>query len=400
MARQERKLSARGVAAISKPGRHSDGAGLYLLLKGDNRSWVYLFAWQGRQCEMGLGAYPQTSLAEARELRDRWRRVLRDGRNPIDVRRDGSRASSAPTFGQCAGELLAAKSPQWRSQKHAQQWASTLHDYCKPLWFTPIDAVDTADVLAVLQPIWGRIPETASRVRGRVESVIDFARARGLRSGVNPASWRGHLALILPKRQRLAKGHHRALPYQDVPSLICRLREVESTAARALEFAILTASRSAETLRATWAEFDLESMVWTVPGHRMKSGAPHRVPLSGRAMEILGELFKAKTGEFVFPGQRHNAPLSPSALSMVLARLKTDSSVHGFRFAFRDWCGNETSFPRELAEQALAHRAGDSTELAYRRSDALSKRRVLMEAWAEYCEPSHTANVLPLRVGL
>jgi integrase len=403
MARRERILSARGAMAISKPGRHSDGGGLYLYLSKDaRRSWVYLFAWQGRQCEMGLGAYPQTSLAEARERRDKWRKVLMDGRNPIEVRRDGSRTSSSPTFGACADELLATKSSHWSNAKHRQQWRRTLEGYAAPLYGLPVDQVCIEAVLGVLNPIWQSIPETASRLRGRIEAVLDIAKARGWRSGENPAAWRGNLALILPKRGKLSRGHHAAMPYRDLPEFIGQLREHRSVslAAMALEFAILTAARSGEALGARWAEFDLEAKVWTIPVARMKSGSEHRVPLSSQAGQIVKDLEAIRTSAFLFPGQRRDSPLAPSALATVLARLKIDATVHGFRSAFRDWVGNETAFTREIAEQALAHATGNAVELSYRRSDALERRRALMEAWASYCEPDSGGKIIPIRTTL
>jgi integrase len=257
----------------------------------------------------------------------------------------------------------------------------------------PVDAIDTQAVLGVLQPLWQRIPETASRLRGRIEAVLDYAKANGLRTGENPASWRGHLALILPRRQKLSRLHHKAMPYAEVPAFIGKLREVESIHALALEFLIFTAGRSGEVLGATWDEVDIDARVWLIPASRMKAGREHRVPLSARAMAILDRMAGIRTGDLVFAGQRRRRPLSKTALS----RLVTGATVHGFRSAFRDWCGNETSFPRELAEQALAHATGGAVERAYRRGDALEKRRGLMEAWSNYCEPGAAGNVVIMR---
>jgi integrase len=261
----------------------------------------------------------------------------------------------------------------------------------------PVDEVATEAVLDVLRPVWQRAPETASRLRGRIEAVLDFAKARGWRAGENPAVWRGHLALILPKRQKLTRGHHAAMAFDAVPEFIAALRERDAMAALALEFLILTAARSGEVLGARWAEIDLEAKVWTIPASRMKAAREHRVPLSSRALAILAQLVETKTGEFVFFGQRHGKPLSPMSLEKTMRRLKVvGATVHGFRSAFRDWAGETTSFPREIAEAALAHVAGDSTERAYRRGDALEKRRELMEAWAAFCEPKDTSNVIVL----
>jgi integrase len=273
----------------------------------------------------------------------------------------------------------------------------TLETYCAPMWAKPVADIAMADVLEVLQPLWRSRPETASRLRGRIEAVLDAAKAQGFRQGENPARWRGHLDKLLPKRQKLTRGHHAAMPYREVPAFMARLRERESISSLALEFAILTAARTGEVLGARWQEIDLAAKVWTVPATRMKAGKEHRVPLSSRALAILERLAKAKTGEFVFPGQKPGHPLSTMALEMVLRRMKIKgATVHGFRSTFRDWSGDETHFPRELAEAALAHVAGDSTERAYRRGDALEKRRALMNAWAQYLESSVGSNVVRL----
>jgi integrase len=250
-------------------------------------------------------------------------------------------------------------------------------------------------VLGVLQPLWQRIPETASRLRGRIEAVLDYGKANGLRAGENPAAWRGHLALILPKRQKLSRGHHAALPYPDIPGFIAKLREVESIHALALEFLVLTAARSGEVLGATWDEIDLAAKLWTIPAARMKAGLEHRVPLSPRALAILERMAELRTGDLVFAGHRRR-DLSNSSLARLCPAGVT---VHGFRSSFRDWCGNETSFPREIAEQALAHATGDATERAYRRGDALEKRRSLMEAWGSFCQGRGAiVNIVPIRV--
>jgi integrase len=277
----------------------------------------------------------------------------------------------------------------------------TIDSYCKPMLGRPVDEIDTDAVLSVLRPLWATIPETASRLRGRIEAILDYAKAHGLRSGENPAAWRGHLALILPKRQRLMRGHHAAMPYADVPGFIGRLRERDSMTALALEFLILTAARSGEVLGARWTEFDLDAKVWIIPATRMKAGKGHRVPLSIRAMSILVELAKVQSGDIVFLGQRHGGPLSHGVMQTLLHEIGVEGpTVHGFRSSFRDWVSEETSFSPEVAEAALAHVSGDATERAYRRGDALEKRRTLMEAWASYCEPGATGNVVPMRATL
>jgi integrase len=273
----------------------------------------------------------------------------------------------------------------------------TLQHYAAPLRCRPVDQINTADVLAVLKPLWLQKPETASRLRGRIEAVLDAAKAQGHRSGENPAAWRGHLAHLLPKRGKLTRGHHAAMNYCDVPEFIGRLHERDAIAALALEFCVLTATRSGEVLGARWSEIDFEGKVWTVPASRMKAAREHRIPLSDRALTIVKMLAEVKTGDLVFPGQRSGKPLSGTAMEMVLRRMKIDSvTVHGFRSAFRDWAGNETHFPREVAEAALAHVIGDKAEQAYRRGDALEKRRALMEAWAGFCEPNAGSNVISL----
>jgi integrase len=386
----KRKLTARA-AATTKPGRHGDGRGLWLVVSHSGaRKWVFRFTHCGRVTEMGLGN-AAVSLAHAREKAAVARKLVAAGVNPIEARREAERiAAGKPTFGQCADALLAAKASEWRNEKHRQQWKMTLETYAAPLRSRPVNEIDTEAVLGVLQPLWRTTPETASRLRGRIEAVLDAARAKGhiARNEANPARWRGHLDKLLPKRQKLTRGHHAAMAFDGVPEFIGQLREREATAAMALEFAILTAARSGEVLGARWAEMDMVAKVWTVPAARMKAGCEHRVPLSCRALAILDVLAKGKVGEFIFAGQTAGKPLSGMAMEMVLRRMKVGGvTVHGFRSAFRDWCGEATSFPRELAEAALAHAAGDATERAYRRGDALEKRRKLMEAWAGFCEP-------------
>ena len=328
------------------------------------------------------------SLAMARERAADARRMLAGGQNPID----GARLARAgrPTFGQVADDFLAAKQSEWRNAKHRAQWEMTLQRYCAPLRARPVDEIDTAAVLEVLKPLWASVPETASRLRGRIETVLDAARARGLigQHEANPARWRGHLDKLLAKRQKLRRGHHAAMPFADVPDFMARLRQRDAVAALALEFAILTAARTGEALGARWDEIDFKQNIWMVPATRMKGGRAHRVALSRQALAVLNKLDTARAGEYIFPGQRPGRPLSGMAMEMILRRMKIDgATVHGFRSSFRDWCGEVSTFPREVAEAALAHVAGDQTERAYRRGDALEKRRDIMEAWATYCEP-------------
>lgn len=381
------RLTARKVET-AKPGVYLDGQGLRLIVGATGaRKWVFRFMRRGRSQEMGLGGVG-VSLALARERAADARRMLIAGQNPID----GARLAKAgrPTFGQIADDFLSAKRSEWRNAKHRAQWEMTLQRHCAPLRSRPVDEIDTAAVLEVLKPLWASIPESASRIRGRIEVVLDAARARGLigQHEANPARWRGHLDKLLPKRQKLTRGHHAAMPFGDVPHFMARLRMRDAVAAMALEFTILTAARTNEALGARWDEIDLTQGVWTVPAARMKGGRAHRVALSRRTLAVLKKLHAARTGEYVFPGRRPGKPLSGMAMEMILRRMKVEGvTVHGFRSSFRDWCGEVSTFPREVAEAALAHVAGDQTERAYRRGDALEKRRKLMEAWANHCEP-------------
>jgi hypothetical protein len=288
MARTVKRLSARAVQTLQEPGRHADGGGLYLSISSDGsrRRWVFLFRWRnpgetgpGRLREMGLGSAATVSLAQARDLAEAARSELRSGRNPLDARRTKQRV---PTFGEMADQVIASLERGWRNEKHRYQWRQTLDGRCRAIRDLPVNAITTDHVLGVLQPIWREIPETASRLRGRIEKVLDAAKARGQREGENPARWRGHLDHLLPPRRRLTRGHHKALPYSEIPALVARLRELGSVSALCLEFLILTAARSGEALGARWQEFDLERGIWTVPSHRVKAGLEHRVPLSPR----------------------------------------------------------------------------------------------------------------------
>jgi integrase len=388
------KLTTRKVET-AKQGKYSDGGNLYLVVsETGSRKWVLRFTWRGKAKEMGLGSAASVPLAHAREKAASARRKIARGLNPIDERkRDGG----IPTFGEIADDVRVALSAGFRNEKHKAQWKSTLETYAAPLRAKPVDTIATDDVLAVLKPIWTTKAETASRVRGRIEKVLDAAKAKGFRDGENPARWRGHLDHLLPKPSKLARGHHAAMHYEDVAAFVAKLRESEATSALALELCILTAARSGEILGMRWSEIDLDKRIWTLPADRMKAGREHRVPLSPRAVAILRKPEKLKAGQFVFPGQARNKPLSNIAMGMVLRRMKIeDATVHGFRSSFRDWAGNVSNFPREVVETALAHVIGDKAEQAYRRSDALEKRRKLMEAWAAYCEPSSSNNVVQM----
>jgi integrase len=389
MGKQVNKLSARAVATVSKPGRHSDGGGLYLnVTESGAKSWLFMYKVAGRRREMGLGPARDVPLARARERAVDARRHLLAGRDPLAMRAK----RQTMTFGEAAEALLESMSPSWRNAKHRAQWVMTLRVYGAPLAKLPVTDVMTDDVLRVLKPLWFAKAETASRLRGRIERVLDFAKARGVRSGENPARWRGHLDAILPKRPKLTRGHHKAMPFADVPGFMDALREMEGVAPKALKFTILTAARSGEVLGARWDEIDLDAKLWTVPATRMKGAREHRVPLSGHAVAIVKEMAKVRTSDFVFPGLKPGKPLS--GMEKLLRRAKADVTVHGYRSAFRDWAGERTSFPREIAEAALGHLVGDAVERAYRRGDALDKRRKLMDAWASFCSSSGGANVV------
>jgi integrase len=383
------------VATIAKQGRHADGGGLYLSISPNGgRRWVFLYRWHGKATEMGLGSARVVTLARARELASQARARLAERINPMSARM----ALKGSTFGECADKVIEAMRPSWRNEKHAAQWEMTLRDYAAPLRRLPVDMITTNDVHSVLKPLWSEKPETASRLRGRIERVLDAAKAQGLRSGENPARWRGHLDQLLPKRQRLTRGHHAAMGYVDVPTFITDLQSRQGIAALALEFAILTASRSGEVLGAKWSEFDLQRAVWTVPASRMKAGREHRVPLSRRALKILKILYEAPDGDFVFSSQVSSKPLSGAALRKVLYRMKLeDVTVHGFRSAFRDWAAECTNFTNEVCEAALAHAIENKVEAAYRRGDLFEKRRKLMEAWAAYCSAPKSDTVVAFR---
>ncbi|MGE0698647.1 MAG: tyrosine-type recombinase/integrase [Hyphomicrobiaceae bacterium] len=377
------RLTARQVAT-AKPGRHSDGGGLYLVVDpGGSKRWAFMVWRDKKPTEIGLGSMRQgVSLAMARERAAECRRLRAEGKNP---RAWKQHEQEKPTFGAIADEVISALEAGWRNPKHRAQWRSTIATYCGPILGKPVDAITTDDVLGVLRPIWATKAETASRLRGRIEKILDAAKAKSLRDGENPARWRGHLENLLAKRQKLQRGHHAAMPWADLPDFIARLRARQATASLALEFTILTAARTGETLGARWDEIDLESRLWSIPADRMKAGRPHRVPLSDRACDILEKLAQFRIGEYVFPGARAGRPLSGMAMEMLLRRMGADAyTVHGFRSAFKTWAVESTSFPNELSEAALAHLSGDAVERAYSRTDRLEQRRALMEAWARF----------------
>ena len=395
----------------AKPGRHADGGGLHLLVKeSGSRSWVYRFMLHGKSRDIGVGpaaGIDAVPLAAARDLAAALRVRVKAGVDPLSERLEAVAAAAAAaqmskvagiTFKTVAEAHIAANEGSWRNPKHRQQWGNTLASYVYPIiGDLPVAEVATAHVLQILEPIWKEKPETASRVRGRIETILNSAKARGYRDGENPARWRGHVEQILPARTRTSRGHHKAMPYADIPAFICALRTREAMAALALEFTILTAARSGEVLGASWSEVDLAKAVWTVPASRMKAGKEHRVPLSSRAVAILEEV-KPLGSEAVFSGTG-GGKLSGMAMAMLLRRMKVDLTVHGFRSGFRDWAAESTGFAHEVCEMALAHAIGNQAEAAYRRGDLFDKRRKLMEAWASYCATpaSATGTVTPIR---
>lgn len=377
------KLSAMQAAKLKVAGRHSDGGGLYLYIDDNGRRrWIFMYTRRGARVELGLGSGRDLSLATARTEAASLRTILAEGGDPKAER---AKLKGIPNFGDFADAYVDTMAPSWRNAKHVAQWRMTLTKYAKPLRGKPIDEIETDDILAVLKPLWERTPETAERLRGRIENVLYAAKAKGYRSGDNPALWRGHLDQLLPKRQRLRRGHHAALPFDQAPAFMKELRAREAMAARALEFTILTAARSGEVLGMRWNEIDLDRQIWTVPADRMKAGREHRVPLSGRAWDIVSALAEIAVKGQVFPGPKPDSALSSMAMAMLLRRMKSTITVHGFRSTFRDWASETTGFSHEVCEMALAHTITNKAEAAYRRGDLFDKRCQLMGDWATFC---------------
>ena len=401
MPRRARGLTAAQVEKGTKPGRYGDGAGLYLLVRSrEAKFWLFRYTRSGKMREMGLGpAQGRTAvpLSQARAKARQLHAAVREGRDPLAEREaekakaqaDAAKAKAAAmTFVEVADMFLAAHEQSWRNPKHRQQWQNTLRDYVLPaIGDLPVGSVDTGAVMRIIEPLWREKTETASRVRGRIESILDYAKARGWREGENPARWRGHLDQLLPKRSKVQRvAHHAALPWRETGAFMRRLRQNFSLSARCLEFLILTACRSGEVRGARWDEIDLAHAVWTIPGERMKAGREHRVPLSEPAMAVLREMAQLGTEGFVFPGLKAASALSDMALTRAVhVAGGNGATVHGFRSTFRDWCAETTNYPRELAEAALAHVLKDKTEAAYQRGDLLEKRRRLMGEWAAFC---------------
>lgn len=404
------RLNALFVSRQKKPGLYADGAGLYLqVTHAGARSWIFRYR-VGRTAkkaprDMGLGSLSTITLSEARDAALAARKLLVAGIDPIEDRRQREaeatlEAAKLTTFEAAAEQYIKAHKPEWKNAKHADQWHSTLATYAYPiLGKVPVQTVDIGLVLKVLEPIWTTKAETASRVRGRLESVLDWATARTLRKGENPARWRGRLENLLPKRAKVTRvQHHPALPFAEISPFMATLREQPGTAALAFQFLILTGARTGEVIGARWDEVDMEGGIWTVPGNRMKAGREHKVPLSKPALAILKEM-ELIGGEYIFPGAKKSKPLSNGAILMLLRRMgRSDLTTHGFRSTLRDWISERTNYPREVAEMTLGHAIGDKVEAAYRRGDLFEKRKRLMADWAKHCATgSPVGEVVPLR---
>lgn len=395
MGKKAKELSALEVNRLTKAGLYFVGgvAGLALQVSGAGaRSWILRKMIAGKRRDMGLGGFPDVTLAGAREKARHIREQVDQGLDPIEDRRAKRSAlaaerAKAMTFSQCVTAYLDAHSDSWKNAKHRQQWANTLDTYASSIIGTlNVASVDTGLVLKVLEPIWKTKTETASRLRGRIENVLSWATVRGYRQGENPARWKGHLDTLLAQPSKIQKvTHHTALPYGEVGSFMAELAKMEGISARALEFTILCAARSGEVRGATWAEIDLKAGAWIIPGDRMKAGKEHRVPLSNKSLKILKALSRGADTDLVFPGMKNNA-LSDMSLIAVLKRMgRGDLTVHGYRSSFRDWAAEQTAYPSEVVEMALAHTIGNKVEAAYRRGDLFDKRRKLMDDWAKHC---------------
>ena len=400
------KLTAKSVEKKVKSGYYLDGNGLYLQIsKSGSKSWVLRFMLNGRAREMGLGSAKLVTLEAARLKAVTQHEILSTGEDPIEARQSLEiekklEKSRQTTFDQCAERYIKAHRAGWKNAKHAAQWENTLKTYASPVFGDlSVQAVDEVLVLEVLEPIWHTKTETATRIRNRIELVLDWARARKYRTGENPARWRGHLDKLLPKRSKIAPPrNHPALPYVDAPAFMERLRVRAGVAAKAMEFVILTAARVSEAVNATWDEVDIQNRVWTVPGERMKAKRAHRVPLSHTALKVLAEMKQLSQGTCVFPGWRIKRPITGAAVLKVLREMGySELTVHGFRSTFRDWCAEQTNYPYEVAEMALAHTIKDKAEAAYRRGDLLEKRARLMDDWAKYLAHTKAASVTPIR---
>lgn len=403
-------MAEKAVTKLSKlPGMHAvgDPPGLYLHCRDSSRSWILRYSsFGGKRRDMGMGSYGTLTLAEARDKAREQRKLILQGIDPIESKRELSDIRMATkakrmTFQQCVDGYLDAHGDGWKNPKHRAQWRSTLESYAGPIiGDMNVANVDMERVLAILEPIWKEKTETASRLRGRIESVLDWATVRGYRAGDNPARWKGHLDQLLAKPSKVSTVTHlAALPFAEMGAFMVELRKQEGIGAAALEFAILTAARSGEVRGATWAEIDVKAATWVIPGSRMKAGREHRVPLSAAALAVLARMQECRLGDHVFPGMREGRPLSDMSITAVLRRMeRRDITPHGFRSTFRDWCSESTAYPRDVCEMALAHAIASEVEAAYRRGDLLQKRIKLMADWARYCaRPLQAGAVVPIK---
>ncbi len=397
------KLTAIKVKNTNKPGRYPDGGGLFLQVRSaKSKSWVFRFKINGKAKEMGLGTITVVPLNLARKKVIENKQMILEGKNPI-VERKAQKlrnlSADVPTFSECAKEFIHCRQEGWKNEKHKEQWKRTLEVYTFPIFGRhPVDQVSTELVLKAIRPIWYEKTETADRVRSRVENILDWAKIKGYRNEENPARWRGHLSFLLPSASKTKKvNHHKALSHHEIGNFLCELRKSDGVSARALEFCILTATRTGEVLHAKWSEISFENETWTIPASRMKSEKEHRVPLSTEAISILAGVARHSTGEYIFTSLGRDRPMSTNSMLMTLRNIENEVTVHGFRSTFRDWTAEKTAFAREVCEAALAHVVLNKTEAAYRRGDLFLKRKKLMNEWASYCNhpkaPSAIAHI-------
>lgn len=396
MARTLNRLSTFKVEKAKRPGMYADGGGLYLrVADGGSKQWIFRYVANGRLRDMGIGPCHALSLAEARERATEARKLRLNGIDPIAYKHAQraaavAEAARAMTFKQCAEGYIKDNEAEWTNPKHRREWVTTLTRYVYPvLGELPVASIDTPLVLKVVKPLWERAPETASRVRGRIENVLGWATVHHFRAGDNPARWRGLLEHALPARAKVAKvKHYAALPYAQAGAFMAKVRQDIRVAARCLEFITLTAARVSEANVATWNEIDFANRVWTAPAERMKADKEHRVPLSNAALVVLEAMRAIRHSDYIFPGQRNAHAVSANSvlrLAKEAAGASVDVTTHGLRSTFRDWAAERSNFPNEVVEMALAHAIPSAVEKAYRRGDLLGKRRNLMEAWAEFC---------------
>ena len=403
MARKYNQLSPRRVSTVTKRGRYADGGGLYLQVSENGaKSWLFRYMMNNKSRQMGLGSARTFSLPEAREKATECRKLVYEGIDPIEHRKLArglalAETQKAMTFRECAEKYISAHSAGWKNIKHTSQWTNTLSTYAYPVFGDlPVQAIDVGMVMKVLEPIWTTKTETASRVRGRIEAILDWASVRKYREGENPARLKGHLDKLLPQRSKVQKvKHHPALPYDQIGDFMEKLGGQEGVAARGLEFKILTATRTDEVNGAKWSEVDFNEAIWTIPTERMKGGKEHRVPLTTAVLNILNQMQGMRTSDYLFPGGKKNRPLSNMAFNQLLKRMGVSNEIavpHGFRSTFKDWALERTGYANEVSEMALAHSVGNKVEAAYRRGDLYDKRRRLMDAWADYCEETEPAD--------